>query len=116
MAPPLFVSDTLPANGATAPAADLTVVAIAFSEAIDDSSLKDGVSLAAVASYTDTGAGTDIPLSLSSVSEDRLSALFAIGGPLMAGQYYRISVRKDAVKSGSGNTMVADVHHYFLAQ
>jgi hypothetical protein len=114
--PPLFVTDTLPANGATTSAADLTVVAIAFSEAIDGGTLKDKVTLSAVSSWSDDGAGTAVAVSLTSVSEDKLTALYAIGVPLTAGQYYRITVKRDGVAAESGNTLAADVHHYFLAQ
>ena len=116
VSPPLFVTDTLPANGATAPSVSLNVVAVAFSEAVDEGSLKDKIALAQVTSFTDTGAGTAVAISLESLSQDKLTAVYTIGAALNPGTYYRITVSKDGVKAVSGNAMAADVRHYFLTE
>ena len=117
VAPPLFVSDTMPANGATVSAASLNVLAVSFSEAIDEGSLKDKVALAAVSSWTDTGGGTAVAIALVSLNkDDGMTAVYSIAAPLTAGTYYRLTISKDGVASASGNQMAADVSHYFLAQ
>jgi hypothetical protein len=118
VSPPLFVTDTVPANGATTSSSALNVIAVTFSEVIDKETLTGRVSLAAVPSclWTDTCGGTPVSISLSAVSEDKLTAIFSIGAALAPAMYYRIRVSKDGLKSESGNTMAADVSHYFLTE
>jgi hypothetical protein len=113
---PLFVSDTQPANGATTSAAALNVVAVSFSEAVAGDTLDGKVKLAAVSSWTDTSEGLAVALGAPLLTEDKLTAMYAVTAPLVADTYYRITVLKEGLESVSGNTMAADVRHYFLAE
>ncbi|MBI5528187.1 MAG: Ig-like domain-containing protein [Deltaproteobacteria bacterium] len=113
---PLFVSDTQPANGATTSAAALNVVAVSFSEAVAGDTLAGRVNLAAVGSWTDTGEGQAVALGAPLLTEDKLTAMYAVTAPLNPGTYCRITVLKEGIESASGNTMAADVRHYFLAE